>query len=52
MIDYHATMCEAAGGKLKKDKAMMHGWKWKIDQIVEVPMNTIMNEEKIRMINV
>ena len=45
-------MHEATGGKVQKDKVMMHGWKWKNDQIVEVPMNAIINEEKIRMINV
>ena len=45
-------MCEATGNKVKKDNFMMHDKKWKNNQIVEAPMNMIMNEEKIRLINV
>ena len=44
IVDYYATMHEANGGKVQKDKVMMHGWKWKNDKIVEVLMKIIMNE--------
>ena len=52
IVNYYANMHEATGGKVQKDKVMMYGWKWKNDQIVEVPMNIIINGKKIRMINV
>ena len=41
-MDQHATMCEATGGKVQKNKVMVHCWKSKNDQIFEVPMNTKM----------
>ena len=49
--NYDSTMHEATGGKAKKDKVYACGQKLK-NQIVEVLMNAIMKEEKIRMINV
>jgi hypothetical protein len=52
IVNYYANMYEATGGKVQKDKVMMYGWKWKNDQIVEVPINIIINGIKIRMINV
>ena len=52
IVNYYATMYEATGGKVQKDKNMIHGWTWKNDKIVEVPMNVIISDKKIRMINV
>ena len=45
IVNDYAKIHEATGGKVQKEKVMMHGWKWKNDKIVEVPMNTIVNEK-------
>ena len=50
-VNYYANMHEVTVGKVKNDKVIMHGRKWKYDQIVEVLMNRTINEGKIRMIN-
>ena len=41
----HAKIHEATGGKVQKEKVVVHGWKCKNDKIVEVPMNTITNKK-------
>ena len=46
IVNDHAKMHEDTGDKVQKEKIMMRGCKWKIDKIVEMPMNVIINEKK------
>ena len=52
IVNYCATMCEATGGKVQKKKVMMCIWKWKNNNMLEVPMSAKLNEEKIKTIEV
>ena len=44
-------MQEATGVKVQKEKFAMFSWKWEIYEIVEVPMDTKINDEVIKWIN-
>ena len=52
IVNFYATMHEATRCKSEKENFMMHSWKWNNKNIVEVPINTKINEKKIKIIEV
>ena len=47
--DCCATVHEATGEKVKREKVVIRSWKWKTSNVVKVTMSAIISGDKIKI---